>query len=125
MSGDLTSRPSSLSREMVQWSYSALRELFDGDDQFALYATEADHEMVFFYAHGRCWLWSRPPSDGWSQAMPEVVEDWIGASAPKEPGAEPVLMHREELNYGARGIVNRTVNDPPKHAHDRIDELEL
>lgn len=124
-SGDLTPRPSSLPRDLTEWSLDALESLFEGDDEFALYATQADHEMVFFAAHDRCWCWTRPPSDGWSQAAPEVVEDWLGATAPKEPGAEPVLMHREELNYGAQGIVSRTVDDPPKHVYEKWEEMDL
>lgn len=122
-SDDLTPRPSTLRRDMTTWSYAALKDLFDGTDEFALYVTEADHEAVFFHAHDRPWLFCRPPSSGWDQAAPEVIEDWIGSLAEKEVGAEPVLMHHDELPERARSIIEATRRDPPEHAYDRLERV--
>lgn len=118
---DMTRRSKYLNRQLHTWSYDALKRLFDGDRDFALYMTEADHEAVFFHAHGRFWLFCRPPVGGWDQAMPELVEDWIGSTAPKEPKVEPVLMHREELPARAGDVVQNVVDDPPEHAVDELN----
>jgi hypothetical protein len=64
-----------LSREMTAWSYSALKNLFDGDGEHALYLREADHRAVFFYYGGRCWLVTCAPGRDMSVAAPELVED--------------------------------------------------
>ena len=124
-SDDLSPRPSTLRRDMTAWSLSALKSLFDGDEEFALYVTEADHEAVFFHHDDRCWLFCRPPSSGWDQAAPEVIEDWIGSLAEKEHGTEPLLMHRDELPSRAQGIIESVRRDPPKHVYERLEEMDL
>ncbi len=115
---NLSPRESLLSREMEAWSYQSLKTLFEGNEEFALYMREADHKAVFFYAHGRCWLMVRNPSPELHTAAPELVEDWIGASAPKEPGAEPVLMHREELPDDVKSMVEHVEVVEPTHPHE-------
>lgn len=50
-SSNLSPRSSYLSREMTTWSYRALKTLFEGNEEFALYMREADHKAVFFYAN--------------------------------------------------------------------------
>jgi len=115
---NLSPRSSYLSREMTTWSYRALKTLFEGNEDFALYMREADHKAVFFYAHGRCWLMVRNPRPEINAAAPELVEDWIGASAPKEPGAEPVLMHREELPKDVKAMVEHVEVVEPEHPYE-------
>lgn len=121
---DLSPRSKYLSREMAAWDYSAIESLFEDDENFALYMREADHEAVFFHAHGRYWLYTRYPSAEFDQAAPEVVEDWIGASAPKEPGAEPVLMHREELPQSVKAIIEHVNVVEPQHVHEKWQEAD-
>ena len=116
---NLSPRSKYLSREMTTWSYRALKDLFEGNEEFALYMREADHKAVFFYAHGHCWLMTRNPSPEINAAAPEVVEDWIGSLAPKEPGAEPVLMHREELPKDVKSMIDHVLAVEPEHPYER------
>lgn len=109
---------------MTEWSYQSLRDLFQGNDEYALYMREADHKAVFFSAHGRCWLATLSPAVEMNIAAPEVVEDWIGSLAPKEPGAEPVLMHREELPRDVKGLVDHVETIEPEHPHERWPESD-
>jgi len=110
-----------LNREMTAWDYGAIKRLFEGDEDFALYAEEADHEMVFFWANDRFWLFSRAPKVSWDDSAPEIVTDWIGASAEKEHGAEPVLMHRGELPKGARGQIKHVRDNDPEHVYEKLN----
>lgn len=121
----LTPRSKYLRREMTEWSYRQLVDLFKGDTNFALYMHEADHHGVFFYEHGECWMMCQDPTGNFDQAAPEVVEDWIGSSAPKEPGAEPVLMHREELPKSVKAMIDHVKVVEPKHVHEQWEEMDL
>jgi len=111
-----------LNREMTAWDYDVLEELFDGDENFALYLEEADHEAVFFHAHGRFWLFNHLPTTEVRKAAPEVIIDRIGATAEKEYGAEPVLMHRDELPTHVQATVEDVEENPPEHPHDEVAE---
>lgn len=114
----LSPRSKYLSREMTTWSYQSITDLFEGNEEFALYMREADHKAVFFYAHGRCWMMVRSPGTRMSSAAPEIVEDWMGASAAKEPGAEPVLMHRDELPKDVKAMIDHVETVEPEHPHE-------
>jgi len=109
-----------LNREMTAWEYDAIKQLFEGNEDFALYAEEADYEMVFFWANDRFWLFSRAPKVSWEDTAPEIVIDWIGASAEKEHGAEPVLMHRDELPTTARDQVEYVRETDPDHVYEKL-----
>lgn len=115
----LSPRSRYLNREMATWSYDDLKALFEGDENFALYLNEADHEAVFFHAHGRFWLFNHAPTSEIHSSAPEMIIDRIGALAEKEYGAEPVLMHRDELPNNVRMTVESVVADPPEHPLDR------
>lgn len=117
----LSPRSGYLNRIMTTWSYDDLKGLFEGDENFALYLNEADHEAVFFQAHGRFWLFNHLPTTEVHKAAPEVIIDRIGAAAPKEPGAEPVLMHRDELPNHVRLTVEGVEKDPPEHPYDELE----
>ena len=114
-----------LNREMTAWDYDAIKRLFEGNEDFVLYAEEADHEMVFFWANDRFWLFSRAPKVNWDDSAPEVVVDWIGAVAEKEHGAEPVLMHRDELPQRASGVVDRVERGEVEHCHVELFEEDF
>lgn len=118
----LSPRSSYLKREMTAWSYEDLKQLFDGDKNFALYVDEADHEAVFFHAHERFWLFNHLPTTEVHKSAPTVIMDWLGAIAENEPGAEPVLMHRDELPGHVRKTVERVERDPPMHPYDELEE---
>jgi|GEM_PF-5424627 len=107
---------------MTAWDYAAIKRLFEGNEAFALYAEEADHEMVFFWANDRFWLFSRAPKIRWDDAAPEVVVDWIGATAEKEHGAEPVLMHQDELPKTARDQIEHVREDEPAHVYEKLSQ---
>jgi len=115
----LSRRSKYLSREMTAWSYSSLRDLFDGDEEYALYMREADHRAVFFHHADRCWLVTLAPGRDMSIAAPEIVEDWIGSLAEKEHGAEPVLMHRDELPSGAQTMIEYVEEGDVEHPYER------
>jgi hypothetical protein len=106
---------------LTTWSFDDLRELFAGDDRWALYMEQADHHAVFFHHDGRVWLATEDPRGKQHLAFPEAVEDWLGAAAPKEPGVEPVLLHREELPSVAARLVAWVVETDPEHPVDEFD----
>lgn len=112
-----------LNREMTAWDYDAIKRLFGGNEDFVLYAEEADHEIVFFWANDRFWLFSRAPKVSWDDSAPEIVTDWIGASAEKEPGAEPVLMHRDELSKTARDQIEYVRENDPEHVYEKLSQI--
>lgn len=112
-----------LNREMTAWDYDAIKRLFEGNEEFVLYAEEADHEMVFFWANDRFWLFSRAPKVSWDDSAPEIVTDWIGASAEKEHGAEPVLMHRDELSKTARDQIEYVREKDPEHVCEKLSRI--
>lgn len=120
---NLSDRSAYLSREMTTWSYSALADLFEDDEEYALYMREADHKAVFFHAHGRCWLMVRTPAAEMSKVSPELVEDWLGSLAPKEPGAEPVLMHRDELPKDVKAMVDHVETVEPEHPYETFGRV--
>jgi hypothetical protein len=120
MNPHLSPKSKYLNREMTAWEYDAIKQLFEGTEDFALYAEDAAHEMVFFWTNDRFWLFSRAPKVSWDDAAPEIVIDWIGASAEKEHGAEPVLMHRDELPTTARGQVEYVRETDPEHVYDEL-----
>lgn len=114
----LSPRSQYLNRDLTTWDYDAITQLLDGNEDFALYAEQVDHEMVFFWAHNSFWLFTRAPTVSWDAAAPEVVIDWIGAAAEKEPGAEPVLMHHNELPTTAREQIETVRETNPEHVYD-------
>lgn len=109
------SRAPSLDREMVAWEYDDLLDLFDGNTDFALVCDSADHRAVFFWADGHHWLFTEAPKQPWSQAAPEVIEDWIGSVAAGEFGAEPLLVHRDELSASLRTPIERVTDGDVEH----------
>lgn len=115
----LSRRSKYLSREMTTWSYSALKDLFEGSEEFVLYMQEADHHAVFFYEHGRCWLYTQTPRGEFHQVAPELIEDWIGSLAPKEHGTEPVLMHRDELSKSVKAMIEHVQVVEPEHVYEK------
>jgi len=115
----LTPRPP-LAREMTTWSYDAIEKLLDGDDEFAIYVNIADREAVLFHEADRLWLFTTYPRGGWVQVAPEVIEDWIGASAPKKLGSEPVLLHRDELPGRASDLPEHVLEQEPEHVYDEL-----
>jgi len=50
------------------------------------------------------------------------VVDWIGATAEKEHGAEPVLMHQNELPQTARDQIEHVREDEPAHVYEKLSQ---
>lgn len=113
------SRAASIDRTMVAWEYDSLKELFEGNTDYCLLAEVADNRALFFWEDGEHWLFTTYPSGPWEQAMPEAIIDWIGAAAPKEPGAEPLLVHRDELSASLTAPIER-VQDGEEHVHEQF-----
>lgn len=109
------SRTPAISRQMVAWDYDSIAALFEGNTDYCLLAQIADNKAVFFWERGECWLFTTYPSGPWEQTMPELIIDWIGASAPKEPGAEPLLLHRDELDRDLETPIERARRETTDH----------
>jgi len=120
---NLTPKSKYLNREMDTWNYEAIKSLFEGNEDFVLYAEEADHKMMFFWTNDRFWLFSRAPKVRWDDSAPEIVTDWIGASAEKEHGAEPVLMHQDELPKTARDKIEYVRENDPEHVYEKLSRI--
>lgn len=101
-------------RDLMHWDYEAVKSLI-GRSPFCLYFNIADHHAVFFHELGEFWLFTQGVRGGISQVAPEMIEDWIGSSALKEPKADPAVLHVEELPQWATSMLEAVRNGEEKH----------
>ena len=100
------SRAAAIDRDMTAWSLDAIRRLLSSGE-FALLCEVADRRALCFWADDELVVFTDHPKAPWTQCHPAAIVDWIGAAAPKEPGAEPLLVHREELTGSLRDPIDR------------------
>lgn len=103
-------RAAPIDRHMVAWKYSDIEELFEGNRTFALFCNSADRRALYFW-EGEHYLFVDAPKQKWTEAPPETIIDWIGAAAVKEPGQEPLLVHRKELLASMQTPIERVQRD--------------
>lgn len=101
-------------RDLMHWDYQAVKSLLNASP-FCLYFNIADDEAVFFHEIGEFWLFTHGVRGDISQVAPEMVEDWIGSSALREPKADPAVLHLEELPSWASSMVDRVRKGDEAH----------